>query len=317
MSDQYKELARDQWSERLSAIMTPYLCEGIKSIFNKALRVCEEENEPNEYLKTFQKLLANVSAWSPTIVREEVARIEEKSGCTYLSEMVTGICVSRVRMLSNGRAGPRQKGVTISVPPLDLFVHKVYINIARKIYMHTFLFEQNISPIQKQKNDRNMDRLVAQCVYETVWDFIPEKELLRALLSEDQDHVEEITYETIEAVDPAPKRARTDEDFDSGSISPPQHKRSRSSHDVDSDTEPTLQKRTRADVIHVTKAEEPEPVFTDSPVEEPPVDTDYIADVTDAVLEDKQDISGGAVDDSDMQELELEEEEPMIDMEEI
>lgn len=190
--------ARDPWSERLSVILTPLICEGIQSIFNKALKQCEDLKEPNEYLKTFQQLLSSVINWSMAIVHEEVKRIEEKSSCNYLSEMVTGICISRVRSLSNGRAGKRQKNVTLSLPSLDLFIHKTYINVARSIYKRAFLFEQNLPAIQKQRNDRDLENLISKVIYDTVWDFIPEKELLRAILSDDTDHVEEITYEDVE-----------------------------------------------------------------------------------------------------------------------
>ena len=35
---------------------------------------------------------------------------------------------------------------------LDEFIHKTYINVARKIYKNVYLFEINIQPLQVQKN---------------------------------------------------------------------------------------------------------------------------------------------------------------------
>lgn len=210
MSRHQTDNARNQWSHRLSVILTPLMCDGIQSIFNKALRTCEEKKEVNEYLQTFQRMLESVKNWSAVVVRDEVARIEAASGCSFLGDMVTGICVSRVRSLSSGRAGGRQKAVSVSVPSLDVFVHAAYINIARAVFKRPYLFEQNIPSIQKSRNDRELDNLVAQMIQDTVWEFIPEQELLRAILSEDKDCIEEITYE--DASEAPPKTHTSDAD---------------------------------------------------------------------------------------------------------
>jgi hypothetical protein len=41
---------------RLVSIMTPYITEGIRSIFVESHRLCIENGEPSKYLMTFQNL---------------------------------------------------------------------------------------------------------------------------------------------------------------------------------------------------------------------------------------------------------------------
>ena len=65
-------------------------------------------------------------------------------------------------VLSDASLGPynKQKQIYISNPKLDNFVHKIYIHVARKCYSNVYLFENRISPLQMQKNNREFERRV-------------------------------------------------------------------------------------------------------------------------------------------------------------
>ena len=62
------------------------------------------------------------------------------------------------------RVGNKQKKIDISIPKLDHFIHKVYIHVARKVYMNVYLFEKNISPLLIQKNNRELEMIVQECI---------------------------------------------------------------------------------------------------------------------------------------------------------
>ena len=67
--------SKNEWSARLLNILTPCVIEGITSIFNESVKLCETTNEKNKYLMTFQNLLNNIPKWSSNIVEEEKNRI--------------------------------------------------------------------------------------------------------------------------------------------------------------------------------------------------------------------------------------------------
>ena len=70
--------AKSEYSSRLVTIMTPLMLEGIKSIFNEAIKLCLDNDEEQKYLMTFQNFLSRVPKWNETIIDIETKRIIEK-----------------------------------------------------------------------------------------------------------------------------------------------------------------------------------------------------------------------------------------------
>lgn len=189
--------SRDEWTARLVTILTPHLIEGVKSIFNEAYNLCVTNEEIPKYLLCFQNLLGQVPKWNANIIEQERIRIIEKSGCNYLADLLTCVHIIQLKILTCIRVGNKQKKIDISIPPLDNFLHKVYIYIARKVYMNAYLFEKDISPLLKSKNARELELLVQECILNTVRDSIPTEAIIRAYMDESVEQEEEVTVEPI------------------------------------------------------------------------------------------------------------------------
>jgi hypothetical protein len=101
------------------------------------------------------------------------------------------------------RVGQKQKKININIPKLEDFVHKVYINVARKIYLNVYLYELKVQPLQLQKNNRELEIIVQECILNTVRDSIPIENILRAYMDEtvEEDVVEEIKEQEVEKPD--------------------------------------------------------------------------------------------------------------------
>ena len=97
------------------------------------------------------------------------------------------------------RVGQKQKKIDINIPKLDDFIHKTYINSARKIYKNVYLFEINIPPLQVQKHHRELEIIIQECILNTLRDNIPVESILKAYMDEtvEEDVVEEIKEEII------------------------------------------------------------------------------------------------------------------------
>jgi hypothetical protein len=167
----------------------------MKSIFNEAWKICIDTNEPAKYLMTFQNFLSRVPKWNSVIVEDERKRIIERSGCNYLEELITCVHIIQLKVLTCIRVGNKQKKIDITIPKLDHFIHKVYIHAARKIYMNIYLFEKNITPLQMQKNGRELEIIVQECILTTIRESIPTEEIIRAYMDESIEHEEEVTIE--------------------------------------------------------------------------------------------------------------------------
>jgi len=196
--------SKNEWCARLITILTPFIIEGYKSIFDESYKLCKENNELNKYLMTFQNFISRVPKWNPSIIEQEKKRICEKSGCNYLEDLVTCVHIIQLKILTSMRAGNKQKKIDINIPKLDEFIHKIYINVARKIYKNVYLFEINISPLKTQKYNREMEIIVQECILNTIRDSIPVESILKAYMDEtiEEEVIEEIKEQVIEEETP-------------------------------------------------------------------------------------------------------------------
>ena len=189
--------SRNEWCSRLVSILSPRIIEGIRSIFNESWKISVENNEVDKYLMTFQNFICRVPKWNATIIDNERARIIEKSGCNYLEDLITCVHVIQLKVLTCVRVGTRQKKIDISIPKLNDFLHKVYINVASKIYKNAYLFDKNASPLVQQKYNREFEIIIEECILKTIRDSIPTEAIVRAYLDESIEQEEEIIEEIV------------------------------------------------------------------------------------------------------------------------
>jgi len=189
--------SRNEWCSRLVNILSPLVHEGLRSIFNEAWQLCLDNNEADKYLMTFQNLLSRVPKWNNVIVEDERKRIIERSGCNYLEDLISCVHIIQLKVLTCIRVGNKQKKIDISIPKLDHFIHKVYINAARKVYANVYLFEKQISPLQQQKYKRELETIIQECIMIAIRDSIPTEAIIRAYLDESIEDEEEVIIENI------------------------------------------------------------------------------------------------------------------------
>ena len=190
--------ARNEWCSRLVSIFTPLVTDGIRSIFNEAWKLCVETDELNKYLMTFQNLLSRIPKWNDVIIEQERKRIVEKSGCNYLEDLITCVHIIQLKVLTCIRVGNKQKKIDISIPKLDTFIHKVYIHVARKVYSNVYLFEKNVTPLQYQKNTRELELIIQECILVAIRESIPTEDIIKAYMDESIEQEEEVVIENIE-----------------------------------------------------------------------------------------------------------------------
>ncbi len=192
--------SKNEWSARLVNLLTPLIMQGFRSIFNESTRMCEDNDEHEKYLMTFQNLLANIPNWNANTIEEERNRILETSGCGYLGDLITCVHVIQLKLLTCVRVGQSQKKIDINIPSLDNFIHKAYIQVARKLYTNVYIFEKDLMPLQIQQCNREFETIVKECILNAVRESIPIEEILRAYLDEttEDEVVQEVKEEIIE-----------------------------------------------------------------------------------------------------------------------
>ena len=188
--------ARNEYSSRLLNIITPLVIEGFSSIFKEAYDLCIKNEEHTKYLMTFQNFLTRVPKWNQEIINVETNRIINTSKCGYLEDILTCVHITQLKILTSIRVSSKQKKIDIDIPKLPDFIHKVYIECARKLYKNVYLFERHIMPLQQQKNMRECEIIIRECILKDIGDNMPVEKILRAYIDETEE--EEIVEETVE-----------------------------------------------------------------------------------------------------------------------
>jgi hypothetical protein len=190
--------SKNEWASRLINILSPCVVEGYKSILKESIKLCKNNNESEKYLMTFQNLISRIPKWNASIIEEEKNRIIEKSNCNYLEDLITCIHIIQLKTLTAMRVGNKQKKIDIDIPKIEDFIHKIYINSARKLYQNVYLFEKFIQPLQIQKNNRELEIIINECILNTIRENIPVDNILRAYLDETiEEEIEEDIKEEV------------------------------------------------------------------------------------------------------------------------
>lgn len=183
--------SQHEWAIRLTRIVQPFVYEGIHGMFQESVTICKHSEEDEKYLMTFQNILSRIPKWNEEIVNKETARIVERSGCSYLEDLLTCVHIAQLKILSSIRTGKAQKKVEIDIPKLSSFVHKVYISVSRDLYASVYLFEKGIPPLIFQKNRSQVNEIILNSILNVIRESIPIEKLLRAYLDETTDLIKE------------------------------------------------------------------------------------------------------------------------------
>jgi hypothetical protein len=148
---------------------------------------------------TFQNFITRVPKWNHSIIEQERKRICEKSKCDYLEDLISCVHIIQLKVLTSMRVGNKQKKISINIPKADDFIHKIYINVARKLYKNVYLFEVSTSNLETQKNNRAFEILIQECILLTIRESIPIESIIKSYMDEtiEEEVVEEIKEEIV------------------------------------------------------------------------------------------------------------------------
>ena len=186
--------AKNEYSSRLLNILTPLIIQGFKSILKEAEQLCLKNEEGQKYLMTFQNFLTRVPKWNQEIINIETQRIIETSKCSYLEDLLTCVHITQLKILTSIRVSNKQKKINIDIPKLNDFIHKVYIEAARKVYQNVYLFENGVMPLTIQKNMRECELLIQESILNIIRSSMPIEKILRSYIDETEE--EEVFEET-------------------------------------------------------------------------------------------------------------------------
>ena len=175
--------AKKDYTKRLIDILRPHMHEGIKSLYDASVQICNENESGKDSLFVFQDKLSNIPKWSQNIVAEEYERIQEASKCDWLDKLITITLVVHAKILTiiHNKNHISKKEITVSVPKPEFFLHKCYIQAAREFWRYPYLFSNKVNPCDYQRNMRDAENIIADAIMETIRVQLPFKHILQVI----------------------------------------------------------------------------------------------------------------------------------------
>jgi hypothetical protein len=161
-----------------------YIVPAIHSYFLEMLTTAkQQEADTNKQLLQFQTLMEGIPEWNIDKVQRETQRILISTQCDYIEELLTAVFIAHTKVLSAIRLTNKQKKLQITIPKLEHFLHRTLKECARLLWTNTFLFSESYSPLERQKNMRQVEGLVSEGVLQGVRSMLPVKSILREYLT--------------------------------------------------------------------------------------------------------------------------------------
>jgi hypothetical protein len=178
--------ARSEYTKQMATFIVPQLVTWFQQTWKR------NSADKQRCLALFQSECEEVSRWNQDRIQDEVRVLIERSGCDYMEDLMTAVFIAHTKVLTAvGISNDRKKKLSISVPKLDHFLHRVFREAARCFWKTPFLFMETGGVVDRQKNILQIEALANEALATAVRSMLPVKQILKDYLDGDQEEIEE------------------------------------------------------------------------------------------------------------------------------
>jgi chemotaxis protein histidine kinase CheA len=200
--------ARSEYTKQLATFIVPALVTWFQQLWTR------NSSDKQRCLALFQGECEEVARWNTDRVHDEVRVLLERTGCDYMEELMTAVFVAHTKVLTAVRLSAKEKKLSITVPKLDHFIHRVFRETARHFWKSPFLFMENSTNIiERQKNVLQIEAMATEAITSAVRSLLPVKQILKDYMGDEQEEIEDTAEATTaEANEVVPAAAEADEE---------------------------------------------------------------------------------------------------------
>lgn len=192
--------ARSEYTKQLATFVVPPIVNWFQTLWVRS------STDRQRSLSTFQTECEEVARWNQDRINDEVRVLLERSGCDYMEELMTAVFIAHTKVLTAIRLTTKQKKLSLVVPKLDHFIHRIFRESARSFWKSPFLFMTEGGVVERQKNILQIEGLAIEAITTAVRGLLPVKQILNDYLGDEGevpqeekvDAVEETAEETVE-----------------------------------------------------------------------------------------------------------------------
>ena len=169
--------AKNEYIFQIADVIAPFSI----NVVNQMYMAAKKNAGFGKPTKEFQMKLREIPLWNQSRIDAQVTAITNKY--KYFPELVAAAFVSYVKILSSVKIHSHKPHIQLKLPADDVFVHKVFVNVAKTFYLDPALV----------KAPREVRLAIVRNAVETsVRELLPTEDILRAYLggSVDADGVQ-------------------------------------------------------------------------------------------------------------------------------
>jgi len=209
--------AKSEYTKQLVFNFQPVLLRFFLDRFEEVKTSSSVVSNSRSSLSEFQDSLSQIPEWNLDKVHTETTRLLQTIQCDYTEDLITAVFIAHTKILSAIRlhSKPRRK-INITVPKPDHFMHRTMSECSRLLWSNVYLFSENASSLDKQKNMNEVNRFLEEGILQAIRNLLPVKSILRDSLQEDEEDVKleeakaEVDSEEVKAK-PEPEEVKVEE----------------------------------------------------------------------------------------------------------
>lgn len=174
--------ARSEYLKQLSSWIVPPLVEFFMNEYSSLAAT-----KGRGAMAAFQTFCSEVPRWNQDVIESNIGIILDNCRCDYVDELMTAVFIAHTKMLTSIRVSGKQKKLQITLPKLDHFLHRVFVECARAFWKAPYLFDTALSPIELQKNVLQAETMCTDALSAAVRSLLPVKNILRDYLDDDEE----------------------------------------------------------------------------------------------------------------------------------
>jgi hypothetical protein len=248
--------ARSEYTKQLATLVVPALFAWFQNLWSR------NAADKQRCLSLFQGECEEVGRWNQDRITDEVRALIERSGCDYMEELMTAVFIAHTKVLTAIRLSTKQKKLSITVPKLDHFIHRIFKESARCFWKTPFLFMDvngsgTSNVVERQKNMLQAEQLLTEAITTAVRGLLPVKQILKDYMEDDEEEAPVMTVSEVEHVPEPVKPPVKEPEVESERVVAPEPKVPAGPEVFSIDTEPSV-KFASHDAVFDETQDEPE-----------------------------------------------------------
>ncbi|AZL89379.1 hypothetical protein QKC54_gp0449 [Megavirus baoshan] len=186
---------KNEYTEHLVDILTPYIYEGLTSIYKAAVDISEKAGKESHVLMTFQKLLQTINTWPQTRIEQETIRIKTMSNTSeYMDDLIKAVIKSNIILLTYSNTISNLIGQTfyngLTTPT---FIHRCYTECGKDAHNNPYLFYHDVSKMDYKRNQSIIYKNIQDGIIKAIRKILPISMILKEYLINSVNIIQEPT----------------------------------------------------------------------------------------------------------------------------